>query len=172
MEAVAAARRAAAAGAGAAPARAPSPREQHTVSWVEHSTSAAASLMEGILDTEACPEGDPLDALAALPQHLLTDSQRAAVVLATWAAAAHTKPADFDAGTQLTMPGLAGGAHSWRQRLEAAPAVPAGRQALLSGLRPALGGELLLLLTAAIACWSVLAFPPRPRIGPFLLLKY
>lgn len=65
--------------------------------------------MEGILDTEPSPEDDPLDALAALPQHLLNDSQRAAVVLAAWAAAAHTKPADFDSGTQLTMPGLAGG---------------------------------------------------------------
>ncbi|KAL4447888.1 hypothetical protein ABPG75_005107 [Micractinium tetrahymenae] len=104
MEAVAAARRAAAAAAGAAPARPPSTREQHTVSWVEHSTSSAASLMEGVLSDS---EDDSLDSLAALPPHLLTDSQRAAVVLAAWAAAAHTKPADFDAGTQLTMPGLA-----------------------------------------------------------------
>lgn len=87
---------------------------QHRVSWVEHATSAAASLMEGILsDSESSSEDDLLAAVAALPPHLLTDSQKAAVVLQAWEGAAHTKPAGFDADARLTLPGLAGAPSLW-----------------------------------------------------------
>lgn len=83
--------------------------QQHRVSWVEHSTSTAASLMEGILsDAESSSEDDLLAAVAALPPHLLTPAQQAAVVLQAWEGAAHTKPASLDADAQLTVPGLAG----------------------------------------------------------------
>jgi hypothetical protein len=47
-------------------------------------------------------------AVAALPPHLLTESQQAAVILQAWESAAHAKPPGFDAAAQLTLPGLAG----------------------------------------------------------------
>jgi hypothetical protein len=118
IEAAATARRAATAAAPGAATRAasapqqrrPSAREQSHVSWVEHSTSTAGSLLEGMMfeGEESSSEDEALEALRALPLHSLTDAQQAAIVLSTWESAAHTKPEGFDAGAQLTMPGLAG----------------------------------------------------------------
>jgi RNA polymerase II C-terminal domain phosphatase-like 3/4 len=83
-------------------------REQHRVSWVEFSTNQAASLLEGIMsDSESSSEDDLLAAVAALPPDMLSEPQRAAVILQAWENAAHTKPANFDAGAQLMVPGLA-----------------------------------------------------------------
>ena len=126
IEAAAAARRsasrsasgcaAAAAAAGGAQQRRPTMAEQRHVSWVEHSTSTAACLMEGMLSeaNSSSGEDDVLSALQALSPHLLTRSQQAAVVLSAWEAAAHTKPEGFDSGAHLTMPGLAGEPGAWR----------------------------------------------------------
>lgn len=106
MEAFAASRRAAAGHACAAPSTL---REQNHISWVEHSTSTTASLMEGIQSDadSSSSEDEMLAGLAALPTHALTEAQQAAVVLSAWERAAPTKPANFDADAQLTLPGLA-----------------------------------------------------------------
>ncbi|EFN56528.1 hypothetical protein CHLNCDRAFT_144153 [Chlorella variabilis] len=103
----------------------PAPRRPHTVSWVDHGASAAASLMEAVLSggEEAASEEEALAALAALPPRTLTEAQQAALVMQAWDSAAHTKPAHFDADAALAVPGLAevavvsrGGwqRHSWK----------------------------------------------------------
>jgi hypothetical protein len=97
---------------GSSGAAKPAASASHRFSWVQHSTSAAAALSDGLLSLDSedgGSEGDRLmAAVAALPPHLLTESQQAAVILQAWESAAHAKPPGFDAAAQLTLPGLAG----------------------------------------------------------------
>jgi RNA polymerase II C-terminal domain phosphatase-like 3/4 len=100
-----------------------SPRCQQRFSWVEPGSCGCDPLSEST-GWQDCKEAEQLAALAAMPPHLLTPPQHAALVMHAWQAQAHVKPTEaFDSDAQLTLPGLADVAvvsrggwqrHSWK----------------------------------------------------------